>query len=140
MITHTLCPWGSLFSHCCINDLFCSCNKMLCEYSSNKILNPSLYCCIFLYRFTFPSVFIVYSPLPVAVFELLLLIGYFDRKKLFCTSIDLEESVANPTTFCTLQGIYHRKHSIAILTKCMGCWLFPMHKHIITCLIISQHS
>lgn len=54
--------------------------------------------------FKFPSIFIVYSPLPIGVFELLLLIGYMDRKNLFCSDIDLEESIQNPTAFCSLQG------------------------------------
>ena len=35
-----------------------------------------------------------------------ILIGYFDRDTLFCSSRDLQESVEDPTTFCTVQGVF----------------------------------
>ena len=62
-----------------------------------------LSCKLYSYRFTFPSVFIVYGTLTVGVFELFVLIGYMDRK-LFCNSRDLIESLDNPTVFCSIQG------------------------------------
>ena len=41
----------------------------------------------------------------MGVFELFLLIGYIDRKVLFCSSCDIIESIENTAIFCTIQGL-----------------------------------
>ena len=58
----------------------------------------------FPYRYRFPSGFVVFQVIPVGVFEVFVLIGYMDRKKLFCSSPDLIEALEHPTTFCNIQG------------------------------------
>ena len=59
-------------------------------------------------RFSFPSVFVVYSVIAGGVVEVCLLIGYTDRTSLFCSSRDLAQSAAKETQFCTAQGTYLR--------------------------------
>ena len=56
------------------------------------------------YRFTFPSVFIIYVILSGGLIELIYLIGKIDQKSLFCSSQDLLKTLDNATVFCTLSG------------------------------------
>lgn len=46
----------------------------------------------------------MYGTVTVGLFELFVLIGHMDRRRLFCSSKDLFESLNNPTVFCSLQG------------------------------------
>ena len=58
-------------------------------------------------RFSFPSIFVVYTVIAFGVVEVCLLSGYTDRISLFCTSRDLAQSVVHETRFCTVQGIQY---------------------------------
>lgn len=53
----------------------------------------------------FPSVFSVYLNMSLMVLSLFCIISFVDRTALYCSSTDLQESMENPTSFCTLQGI-----------------------------------
>ena len=62
-------------------------------------------CCFILYRFTFPSVLIVYQVITYLVLEVTFLIGLTDREALFCSSQDwLEVQNSRGTPFCTFSG------------------------------------
>ena len=56
-------------------------------------------------RLKFPSIFIAYGTVALGVLELIFLVGYFDRKALFCTSRELIQSIWDPTKFCMFQGL-----------------------------------
>lgn len=84
--------------------------------------------------YRFPSGFVVFQVIPVGVFEVFVLIGYMDRKKLFCSSPDLIEALEHPTTFCNIQGavFYYCSLVTSILWVChiLGVtWRvkFPVH-------------
>ncbi len=57
-----------------------------------------------LYRFSFPSVFIVYQTLTLGLFELFVLIGFTDREQLYCSARDLQESVKDASPYCEAIG------------------------------------
>lgn len=58
-------------------------------------------------RFKFPAIFVVYEMFPLGLFSLFVLIGHMDRTKLFCSSQNLADSIANSTVFCNLQGLLY---------------------------------
>ena len=55
-------------------------------------------------RFKFPSVFIIYQNITVVVYAIFVLVGYTAKEPLFCSSDDVQESLDNPTPFCTIIG------------------------------------
>ena len=55
-------------------------------------------------RYRYPSVFVVYQTIPSIILAVLVLVGFSARRKLFCRSQDLQESIRHPTPFCTLTG------------------------------------
>ena len=61
-------------------------------------------------RFSFPSIFIVYSVIALGVLEVLMIIGYFDHTSLFCSSRSLSKSIEDVTPFCKVQGEVLKNH------------------------------
>ena len=55
-------------------------------------------------RYRYPSIFIIYQTIPAIMLAMLILIGISARKRLFCRSRDLIESVKKPTAFCFITG------------------------------------
>ena len=55
-------------------------------------------------RYRYPSIFIIYQTIPSIILAVLVLVGFSARRKLFCRSQDLQESIKTPTPFCTLTG------------------------------------
>ena len=70
--------------------------------------------CTLTFRFKFPSILVVYGMIPVGIFEIILLISFTDRKKLFCNSRNLVSVLrgtdtltgddVNSTPFCVFSG------------------------------------
>ena len=48
--------------------------------------------------------FIIYQNITVAVGAIFVLVGYTAKEPLFCSSDDVQESLDNPTPFCTIIG------------------------------------
>ena len=78
--------------------------------SSTLIAKLNFLLFFFQYRFRFPSVFIIYQNITVAVGAIFVLVGYTAKEPLFCSSDDVQESLDNPTPFCTIIG----KSSLAL--------------------------
>jgi hypothetical protein len=58
-----------------------------------------------LYRFTFPSILIVYMTLGYSVVALFVIVTYIERGGLYCGgSKSVIDAVQNPTAFCTATG------------------------------------
>ena len=72
--------------------------------SSTLIFKLDFLLFIFQYRFKFPSVFIIYQNTTVVVYAIFVLVGYAAKEPLFCSSDDVQESLDNPTPFCTIIG------------------------------------
>jgi len=49
-------------------------------------------------------VFIIYQNITVVVYAIFILVGYTAKEPLFCSSDDVQESLDNPTPFCTIIG------------------------------------
>ena len=61
---------------------------------------------ILIYRFKFPSVFVVYEMFPLGLFEVFLLIAFTDRERLLCSKRDVVGSLQDSTPFCNIQGVF----------------------------------
>ena len=73
----------------------------------------------------------MYGTISLGVYEFFLLIGFFDTKKLFCSSPELQESIEDETVFCTIQG----KDSIFSPTlACISYFLFRSYPLILSSL------
>ena len=57
------------------------------------------------FRFSYPSILIVYQTITFGVFEVFVLVGFMARDTLYCSSQDLEESTNDPTTYCEFMGM-----------------------------------
>ncbi len=56
------------------------------------------------FRFSFPSVFIIYGTVSLSSVMILLSVSLNYQKELFCSSSNLFESIDNPTMYCTATG------------------------------------
>ena len=75
----------------------------------NIIINQCSHTC----RYSYPSIFIIYQTVPTIILGSLALIAYVDNKGLFCSSQFVQESMRNPTTFCTITGMVLERCKVA---------------------------
>ncbi len=60
---------------------------------------------IFLFhRLKFPTSLVLYQTCSVLVVGVIILVGFVDRKSLFCSSKDVLDNFNNPTAFCSITG------------------------------------
>ncbi len=71
--------------------------KELISSPESDICTPSC-------RLKFPTSLIFYQSFGLFVAGVIVLVGYMDRKTLFCSSKDLVKSFYNPTAYCTITG------------------------------------
>ncbi len=74
------------------------------EYRPGQLFRDFRFGCFLLHRLKFPTSLVLYQTFSVLVLGVIILVGYVDRKSLFCSSRDLLDSFNNPTTFCTISG------------------------------------
>ncbi len=76
---------------------------------------------VFLFhRLKFPTSLVLYQTCSVLVLGVIILVGFMDRKSLFCSSKDVLDNFNNPTAFCSITG------KIRFSYQCSGVRRIPV--------------